>query len=134
MNRKTAPFVAFSAIFAATLPAMAEAPAAWPLVETESVSPAMPPVLPLREQAAIRDKWLKDRLDTLVQPLMREAGVDMWVLVAREYLDDPVMKTMLDARSFTARRTTILVFHDPGEGKPLERLTVSAVWAALDQP
>lgn len=124
MTRKTASLAAFAAILCAALPALAQ-PAAWPLRETEGLSPAVPPVLPLREQAAIRDKWLKARLDTLVQPLMREAGVDMWVLVAREYLDDPVMKTMLDARSFTARRTTILVFHDPGEGKPLERLTVS---------
>jgi hypothetical protein len=56
---------------------------------------------------------------------MREQGIDMWVLVAREYLEDPVVETMLDAESMHARRRTILVFHDPGEGKPFERLTVS---------
>ena len=49
----------------------------------------------------------------------------MWVLVAREYLEDPVVATMLDAESFSARRRTILVFFDPGDGKPVERLTVS---------
>ena len=32
---------------------------------------------------------------------------------------------MLDARSLRARRRTILVFFDPGGGKPIERLTVS---------
>ena len=116
--------MALAALLVAALPAFAQAPL-WPLRETEELSPAVPPILPLREQAAIRDGWMKDRLDTLVLPLMREAGVDMWVLVAREYLDDPVMKTMLDARNFTARRTTILLFHDQGPGKPLERLTVS---------
>jgi Xaa-Pro aminopeptidase len=101
------------------------APAADPWPQVESQNPALPAILPLRERAAIRDRWTKERLDTLVPALMREAGVDMWILVAREYLDDPVLKTMLDAENFTARRRTILVFHAPGEGRPLERLTVS---------
>lgn len=86
---------------------------------------AAPAVMPLREQAELRDRWLAERLDTLAPRLMREAGVDMWVLVAREYLEDPVLATMLDARSFHARRRTILILFDPGAGKPLERLTVS---------
>ena len=49
----------------------------------------------------------------------------MWVLVAREYLEDPVVDTMLNATSLHARRRTILVFNDPGEGQDIERLTVS---------
>jgi Xaa-Pro aminopeptidase len=49
----------------------------------------------------------------------------MWILVAREYQDDEVLQTMLDAENFTARRTTILLLHDPGAGKPIERFTVS---------
>ncbi|MFQ3595309.1 MAG: M24 family metallopeptidase [Sphingomonadaceae bacterium] len=81
--------------------------------------------LPLRERAAITDRILKDRLDTLLPGLMREAGIDMWILVAREYNEDPVLATMLNATSFHARRRTILVLHDPGPGQPVERLTVS---------
>ena len=94
------------------------------LRDTESTA-AAPAVLPLKEQASIRDAWLKERLDTIVPALMREQGVDMWVLVAREYLEDPVVATMLNATSLRARRRTILVFFDPGGGKPVERLTVS---------
>lgn len=86
---------------------------------------AVPPVPTLRAQAETRNAILRERLDTLVPRLMREQGIDMWVLVAREYLEDPVVATMLDATSFHARRRTILVFHDPGEGRPVERLTVS---------
>ncbi|WP_338502949.1 M24 family metallopeptidase [Sphingomonas kaistensis] len=86
---------------------------------------AQPTVLPLREQAALHDKLLADRLDRVVPALMREQGIDMWVLIAREYVEDPVLATMLDAESFHARRRTILVFVDPGPGKPVERLTVS---------
>ena len=30
---------------------------------------------------------------------MREQNIDMWVLIAREYVEDPVVDTMLDAES-----------------------------------
>lgn len=85
----------------------------------------MPDILPLRERARVQDAWLGERLDVIVPRLMREQGVDMWVLIAREYLEDPVMTTMLNATSMRARRRTILVFFDPGGGRPVERLTVS---------
>lgn len=91
----------------------------------ELAAPALPPIPPLKEQAALRDRWTAERLDTIVPMLMREQGIDLWVLIAREYLEDPVLATMLDARSMHARRRTILVFHDPGAGKQVERLTVS---------
>lgn len=111
--------------------------------QVETLSPHAPAVLPLREQAQLRDAWLRARLDTLVPRLMREAGVDMWILVAREYAEDPVLATMLDAESFHARRRTILVFHDSGNGRPIERFTVSrypladlfpAAWNPEQQP
>lgn len=92
---------------------------------TETLTSTMPPVPSLRAQAKLRDRWLVERLDTLVPKLMRENGVDMWILVAREYAEDPVVSTMLDAESFHARRRTILVFFDPGNGRPVERMTVS---------
>jgi hypothetical protein len=41
---------------------------------------------------------------------MKRAGIDCWVLVAREYNEDPVVATMLPASWITARRRTILVF------------------------
>lgn len=121
----------------------AQPAAAAELPEVEAANPALPPILPLKEQARIRDAWLKERLDTLVPALMRERGVDMWVMVAREYLEDPVLATMLNATSLRARRRTILVFFDPGDGKPVERLTVSryglgglfeAAWEPEKQP
>lgn len=125
---KPHPAALLAALLASSLllsgPASAEQPQ-WPLRETEEMAPAVPPIVPLRERARIEDGLLKERLDTLVPKLMRERGVDMWILIAREYQDDEVLQTMLDAENFTARRRTILVFHDPGQGKPVERLTVS---------
>jgi Xaa-Pro aminopeptidase len=67
----------------------------------------------------------------------------MWVLIAREYLEDPVVATMLDAENMHARRRTILLFYDPGKGQPVERLTVSrygladmfkAAWKPEEEP
>ena len=103
----------------------------------------MDAVLPLRERAAVIDTVLEERLDTLAAQIMREEGVDMWVVMAREYFEEPVIATMLDARSMHARRRTILIFFDPGEGRPLERLTVSRYglaglfepsWSPEEQP
>ena len=111
--------------------------------DAEQLAPSLPQLLSLREQAQLRDRWTKARLDTIVPALMREQGIDMWVLIAREYLEDPVLATMLDARSMYARRRTILLFYDPGGGKPVERLTVSRygvgdlfqpVWTPETQP
>ena len=96
-----------------------------PMRDTEIAAPAMPRIPPLREQARIVDANLRDRLETVIPELMREQGVAMWIVGAREYFEDPVTASMLDAESFHARRRTILVFFDPGGGKPVERLTVS---------
>jgi len=84
-----------------------------------------PTILPLRDRAELIDQILEDRLDTLIPHLMREQDIQMWVLMAREYFEDPVVASMLDAQSMAARRRTILVFFDPGEGQEIERLTVS---------
>ncbi|WP_297820003.1 hypothetical protein [uncultured Paraglaciecola sp.] len=63
--------------------------------------------------------------NTLLPGLMRREGIDMWVLISREYNEDPILKTMLPANWLSARRRTILVLFDPGEGKPIERLAVA---------
>ena len=97
--------------------------------------PSAPAILPLRDRSRLQDKWLAERLDRVVPKLMREQKVDMWILIAREYLEDPVVATMLDAESMHARRRTILIFYDPGAGRPVERLTVSRYGlAGLFQP
>ena len=96
-----------------------------PMSESEQAAPAMPPLLSMRERAEVIDAILAERLDTIVPAIMREQGIDMWVVMAREYFEEPVIASMLDAKSMSARRPTILVFHDPGEGQPVERLTIS---------
>jgi Xaa-Pro aminopeptidase len=83
----------------------------------------MPTILPLKEQAVLADKLLQERLDNLLPGLMRKQGIDMWLIIAREYNEDPVIKTMLPATWLAARRRTILLFYD--NGKSVERLAVA---------
>ncbi|GEO01673.1 Xaa-Pro aminopeptidase [Novosphingobium sediminis] len=93
--------------------------------ETEQAAPAVPPILSARERAETENRILAERLDTVIPAIMRAEGIDLWLLVAREYFEEPVVASMLDGENMHARRRTILIFHDPGEGKPVERLTVS---------
>lgn len=81
-------------------------------------------LLPLRERATLHDRIVRERLDSVVPPLLRELGIDCWVLVAREYNEDPVLATMLPSSWFAARRRTMLVFFDRGE-PGVERFAVS---------
>lgn len=115
-----------AALLGALLPhPVAADPTRLALSETEQQAPAVPAILSARERAEVENRILAERLETVVPAIMREAGIDLWVLVAREYFEEPVVASMLDAESLHARRRTILIFHDPGGGKPVERLTVS---------
>lgn len=84
-----------------------------------------PHILDMRERAKVIDEWLEYRLDHVVPEIMQREEIDMWVLVAREYNEDPVLLTMLPATWQSSRRTTILVFYDPGNGEPVERFAVA---------
>jgi len=81
-------------------------------------------ILPLRLRAEIRNGWLKQRLETVLPEIMRREGLDMWIVVAREYNEDPVIMTLLPEPMMYARRRTILVFHLKDDGT-LERLVLS---------
>ncbi|MFT5999781.1 MAG: hypothetical protein ACI81P_002239 [Neolewinella sp.] len=84
--------------------------------------PEMPAILSLKQQGELHDAWLSERAVTVLPELMRREGIDMWLLISREYNEDPVLKTMLPSKWMGARRTTMLVIYDPGSGKPLETL------------
>lgn len=99
--------------------------AAAPPPDAEQLAPPLPDIPGGRAEAAIRDALLTERVRTVLPQLMREAGVDAWVLSAREYADDVAMKSFYAGEQFTARRQTILLIVDPGPGKPLETLSIA---------
>ena len=82
-------------------------------------------ILSMRERAKQIDTMLEDRLQNVLPSLMTRENIDMWILISREYNEDPVLKTMLPSTWLSARRRTILVLFNPGEGKPIERMAVA---------
>lgn len=106
-----------------------------------SAQTATPLILDMQKRAEVQDNWLSHRLDTVVPDIMNREDIDMWVIIAREYDEDPVIKTMLPATWQSARRRTILVFDR--EGEEVERMAVSrydigeffeAAWDPEEQP
>ena len=82
-------------------------------------------VLTLRDRSEIRNRLLKDRFESVLPDIMERTGIDMWIIVAREYNEDPVIKTMLPATWLNARRRTILVVYNPGSGNKLETYAIA---------
>lgn len=119
--------IILAALLSAVSPATAQqfdAPV-YPMSDMEKADPALPHILSPRARATVIDRILKERLDQVIPKIMRDNGASMWLMMAREYFEEPVIATMLDAGSMHARRRTILIFFDPGDGEPIERLTVS---------
>src|SRR5215475_14432213 len=86
---------------------------------------SLPPKLPaMREQAEIQQQWLKLRLERALPELMREHNVSMWLVICREYNEDPAFRSLTSPTVFAARRRTILVFNDQGKEKGVERLAL----------
>jgi len=67
-------------------------------------------IMPLREQADLRNAWLSLKLDQALLPVMRREKLDMWIVAAREYNEDPVIMSLLPEPAMSARRRTILLF------------------------
>ncbi len=82
-------------------------------------------VLPLREQARVIEELLDERLDSLLPVLMEKNNIDMWVIISREYNEDPVLKTMLPPTWLSARRRTILVFYNNPSKKQYDKLAIA---------
>lgn len=82
-------------------------------------------ILPEADRARVVDELLKERLDSLLPVLMDRAGIDMWVLISREYNEDPVLKTMLPAKWLNARRRTMLMFYRDADTGTVEKLAVA---------
>ncbi len=82
-------------------------------------------ILPLRERSKVEDDILKDRFDNLLPQLMDRTNIDMWILISREYNEDPVLRTMLPSTWLNARRRTVLVFYRNKKKNTIEKLAVA---------
>jgi Xaa-Pro aminopeptidase len=122
MDLRAALFAAATALFALPLAAQTFA--------GDFAAPQDLAVLPQRDRPAVVNRLLRNRLDTLLPRLMRETGINLWIVANREYAEDPVYLTLVPEPVFAARRTTLLVFfdrgidHESGQDLGVERLTI----------
>src|SRR6185436_2340095 len=87
----------------------------------KSVDP-LPKLLTVREQQALRESWLKKRLDTMLLPMMRQQKIDMWIVVNEEFHPDPVTEYITPPLPYNGRRD-FFSFADRG-GDKLDRIAL----------
>ena len=90
-----------------------------------SIQVSISQILSEKNRAILKDELLEDRFQNILPQLMDESNLDMWLLISREYNEDPVLKTMLPARWLNARRRTIILFYRNKEQNTLERIAVA---------
>lgn len=84
----------------------------------------LPDVLPVRQQADVILRILRQRLQTILPVAMRAAGLDMWLIICQEDDHDPVYRTMIPMDTWTPI-LQMLIFYDRGEGEGIERINLS---------
>ena len=114
----------FWSVFALTLVLLSSAPASLRSLtpEPQKTPEPLPALLPVRDQQAVRERWLKKRLDTMLLPMMRQQKIDMWIVVNEEFHADPVTEYIAPPLPYVGRRD-FFIFADRG-GDKLDRLAI----------
>ncbi len=86
--------------------------------------PTWPPLLPVRQQDELITRSLRERFEHILPVAMREAGLDMWLIVCQEDDPDPAFKAMLPVNTWTPI-LQMLIFCDRGPGRAIERINLS---------
>ena len=74
---------------------------------------------PLEERARIRSELNRKRVDTLLLPAMRKAGIDCWIIMSREFHKDFVLEYIEDSRENTpGGHRNAYIFFDDGSDRP----------------
>jgi len=82
-------------------------------------------ILPVKDQARVIDEILSDRFNNVLPELMDKSGIALWLIISREYNEDPVLKTMLPATWLNARRRTVLLFYRDKVKDSIHKLAVA---------
>jgi Xaa-Pro dipeptidase len=90
--------------------------------QTRNRIESLPKLLPVRDQQAVRETWLKKRLETMLLPMMRQHKIDMWIVTNEEFHPDPVMASIASPIPIQGRRD-FFIFADRG-GDKLDRLAL----------
>src|SRR6185369_13684573 len=80
----------------------------------------LPKLLSVRDQQAVRETWLKKRLDTMLLPMMRQQKIEMWIVTNEEFHAEPVTEYIAPPLPYNGRRD-FFIFADRG-GDKLDRI------------
>jgi len=66
-----------------------------------------------------------EKMETRLQPAMRDNGIDMWIIFSREFNVDPVLQLFggYGISGWYGHRN-VYILRDPGQGQPLERVLI----------
>jgi Xaa-Pro aminopeptidase len=84
----------------------------------------LPQVLPMRQRAEVIRRILARRLESVLPEAMRASGIDLWLIVCQEDNLDPVFTTLIPMDTWCPI-LQILVFHDRGGERGVERMNIS---------
>lgn len=88
-------------------------------------------ILPLLKQEEIRDNWLKLRLDSILIEAMEKVDIPMWVVISKEYNEDPVVESLTPCGHDSSRRLSIFVFVFNEDTKKVERYLIGSPHPSL---
>lgn len=89
-------------------------------------------LLPLRFQAALSERILRERLETILPAAMIESGIDFWLVIGSEYNEDPLFRTLFSWDMPTARRVSAIAFSLQEDGC-VKRYSLGARSPVMDQ-
>jgi len=79
---------------------------------------------PLKKQAELSTRILKERFEIVLPWAMEESGMDMWIVLSRENCEDPIIHTLFTWDMPEARRISILMFHRNKETGEIRKMAV----------
>ncbi len=76
-----------------------------------------------RERGELKNQWLEKRFEEVLPLAMERAGLDMWLIISREYNEDPVLMSMTPSPAMNAFGRPFYVFTKQADGS-VERLYI----------
>src|SRR5699024_7080501 len=90
-------------------------------------------IMSLKDQETVRNKWLSNRLTTVLPEAMQQANIPMWVIISKEYNEDPIVKTITPTSHDTSGRLAIYVYYYDEQEHQVERYFIGGPSPNLDQ-
>ena len=84
-------------------------------------------LLPIKKQAELSTRILKERLELVLPWAMDESGMDFWIVASREANKDPIVKTLYPWDMYDARRIGILAFYRNKNNGVLRKMALGAL-------